>query len=91
MVDRVLRYMKPGDIWSKVMEEDKQFRLVKLLKDEDLQYTCAFITVKKKPIDDWFKDYVRRWIEIAFYDKVMEKRLRTAYPDLWWLAYAANN
>lgn len=83
-IEKVLEKMKPGEIWSEIVEDDYSYKIVRLLGKDNEKYSWDGIVILKQSFDEWFKDYASKYIKIEIYDEVMKKNFLEKYPDLWW-------
>ena len=85
LIDKVLKRMKPGGVWTSIIEDDQSYRLLKLLSVNDKEYVCKILTIDKKPFDPWFRDYASAHVPVVFNDQLLRIKLSLKYPQLWWL------
>ena len=88
LIEKVLKHLRPGGIWTDIIEDNQSYMMLKLLSENDSVYHCGVIRKVKLPFDPWFRNYVKKNIPIIFYDKKLFVTIKKMYPDLWWLKSA---
>jgi hypothetical protein len=84
-VETVLKKMKPGEIWPNVVEDETDYRIVKLLSESDKEYVCKILNIDKKPFSPWFQEYAQKHVPVVFNDPLLRISMTLKYPQLWWL------
>ena len=84
-VETVLKRMKPGEIWQNVVEDETDYRIVKLLSESDKEYVCKILNIDKKPFGPWFQEYAQKNVPVVFNDPLLRISMTLKYPQLWWL------
>lgn len=80
-----IKQMKPGEIWSDIIQEKYGYLIVRMLRRAGDKFTYGLVSVQKKSFDDWFRNYIKDNISVEFFDSEIEEKIREVYPDLWWL------
>ena len=87
LIDKVIKNLKPGEIWADIIEDDYSFQIVRFLKEDQEKYYLDGIVIPKKSFDSWFQDYVKNNVKIEIFDQEILNKIKTQYPDIWWLNY----
>lgn len=88
LIEKVLKHLKLGGIWTDIIEDDQSYLMLKLLSENDSVYHCGVIRRAKLGFDTWFKEYITQHVPIVFYDKKFLDDLKMIYPELSWLRFA---
>mgnify|MGYP000936766789 CR=1 FL=1 len=86
VLSKVVKQLKPNQIWPEIIEDEYSYMIVRLLKEDENQYYLDGVTVAKKEFDPWFKDWVTRNIKIFVFDSQIAQDLKTNYSQIWWVA-----
>ncbi len=85
LVNEVLKKMKPGEIWPKIVENDSSFEIIRLVRTGANNYHVDGVVINKPPFDPWFQGYVKANIPIKILDRGLLSDLKKNYSSLWWL------
>lgn len=83
-VEKVLKKIKPGQLWGNIVEDDYSYKIIRLLRVEKENYVWDGVIVKKKQFDNWFRNYISNNISITINNSIFKKELINRYPNLWW-------
>lgn len=83
LIINVLSKMKPGEIFSSIVEDDDFYKLVKLVSKKDNSYVFSAIAVPKEKFDPWFIE-INKTAAIKIYDKEFYGKIAEKYSDVWW-------
>ena len=85
LFEKILTQLKPGGIWTEIIEDQRSYMMIKLESEDDSVYHCGVIAIAKMSFDQWFHRYVLDNIPITFYDRQLLKEIGRMYPEAWWL------
>ena len=84
-IEKVLKRLKPGEMWGDIVEDDYSYKIVRLVKADDKSYTWDGVIIPKRNFNDWFKQYVTKNIPIVIKDDPLKKEVIEQYPQVWWV------
>lgn len=84
MLDLV-RALNPGEMYGNIIENDEEFRIVRLVSHEaTTTHSLESLVARKRPYDEWYLEQAAK-VRIEIYDKTLADEVRRAYPSLaWW-------
>lgn len=85
LIEKVLKNLKPGEIWPDIIEDENGFQIIRLLNEDENKYYVDGVSIPKKTFDPWFRDYVKNNVKIEIKDEQLLSQIRQDYPTLWWL------
>jgi len=80
----VLRSMAEGEIHKEVIENDKVFRLVHLIRRGEGEYSLEGILVPKQKYDDWHRGIALE-LRVTIYNPELYDSIQRDYEGAWWL------
>ena len=83
-IEKVLKKLKPGELWDNIVEDDYSYKIVRFLGENDTNYIWDGVVIPKRNFDDWFRDYATKHIKIEIYDAAIKEAFLKKYPNLWW-------
>ena len=86
----VVRNMTPDSVYGSLIEDNRSFRIVKLLSVDGEKYTVELITAVKDRFDVWLKEQATN-ITIAVSDAELASTLRASYGRVWWIQNLAGD
>jgi hypothetical protein len=80
----ILEPLALGALYDHIVENDQDFRVVRLISRDGKKYSVEAIIVPKRPFDDWFREEADK-LKIEVLDKDLKKTIKKNYPELWWV------
>lgn len=80
----LLKPLRPGETYRNIVENDVEFRVVRLLAREGTTtMTAESVVAKKAPYEDWYREQVAR-IPVVIHNRELERQIRREYPSVPW-------
>jgi hypothetical protein len=82
----IVEKLANGQLYDNIIEDDLGYQVFRLLEKGKETYSAEAVVVRKRPFDEWFRAEAAK-VKIAITDAAMRKKVRSAYPDLWWVQW----
>ncbi len=83
-LESILDSLPVGAVYDRIVENDRSFRVVKLVERNGSEYKAEAIAAPKRPFDEWFSERAAR-IEVRITDAALARAVRETYPNVWWV------
>lgn len=81
----LVRPLQPGEMFHNIVENDQEFRIVRLISHAGMTtHTLESLVARKHPYDEWYREQAAL-VPIVFFDSALAGDIRNHYPSLpWW-------
>lgn len=80
----VVESLKEGGIFKQIVEDEINYRIVRLLDKDTKAYTVEMIYTQKRPFQEWFQKQTGK-ISIVFHDQELKANVIEQYAKVWWV------
>ncbi|HEX7319904.1 MAG TPA: hypothetical protein VF399_06065 [bacterium] len=81
---KIFSGMKAGEIYHDIIEDDVEFKIIKLIHRIDSIYSYQRVAAKKMDFDKWYGGQGAK-IPVQIMDQDLRKKVVESYPELWWV------